>query len=57
MTYLIALAADLLHEPDATLAVAQEVGYGGPFATCSAFKRASAISSQQCRALSVASER
>lgn len=36
----LALAADLLREPDATLgAVARQVGYGSPFALSAAFKR------------------
>ena len=36
----MALAADLLREPDATLeAVAQQVGYASPFALSAAFKR------------------
>jgi AraC-like DNA-binding protein len=44
MTYLaswrIALAADLLREPDATLgAIARQVGYGSSFAFSTAFKR------------------
>ena len=37
----IALAADLLHEPGATVgSVAHQVGYGSPFALSTAFKRA-----------------
>jgi AraC-like DNA-binding protein len=56
MTFLtgwrIALAADLLREPGATLAsVAHQVGYGSPFALSSAFKRLRGISPQQYRAL------
>jgi AraC-like DNA-binding protein len=44
MTFLtgwrIALAADLLREPDATVgAVAQQVGYGSAFALSTAFRR------------------
>jgi AraC-like DNA-binding protein len=44
MTFLanwrLALAADLLREPDATVgAVARQVGYGSPFALSTAFKR------------------
>src|SRR4029450_7506304 len=36
----LALAADLLREPDATVgAVARQVGYGSPFALSAAFKR------------------
>jgi AraC-like DNA-binding protein len=59
MTFLtawrIALAADLLREPGATLAsVAHEVGYGSPFALSAAFKRLRGISPQQHRALSAA---
>jgi AraC-like DNA-binding protein len=46
----IALAADLLREPDATLAsVADQVGYGSPFALSSAFKRVRGVSPQQYR--------
>jgi AraC-like DNA-binding protein len=49
MTYLtgwrLALAADLLREPDATVgAVAQQVGYGSPFALSTAFKRVHGVS-------------
>jgi AraC-like DNA-binding protein len=56
MTFLtgwrIALAADLLREPGATLAsVALQVGYGSPFALSSAFKRRRGVSPQQYRAL------
>ncbi len=47
----IALAADLLREPGATIgAVAHEVGYGSPFALSTAFKRVRGISPQQHRA-------
>lgn len=47
----IALAADLLREPGATLAsVADQVGYGSPFALSSAFKRLRGVSPQQYRA-------
>lgn len=47
----IALAADLLREPGATLAsVAHQVGYGSPFALSSAFKRLRGVSPQQFRA-------
>ena len=47
MTFLtgwrIALAADLLREPGATIgAVASQVGYGSPFALSTAFKRSAA---------------
>jgi AraC-like DNA-binding protein len=55
MTFLtgwrIALAADLLREPGATLgSVAHQVGYGSPFALSAAFKRVRGISPQQHRA-------
>ncbi len=54
MTFLtgwrIALAADLLHEPGATVgSVAHQVGYGSPFALSTAFKRLRGISPQQHR--------
>ena len=54
MTFLtgwrLALAADLLREPDATVgAVAQKVGYGSPFALSTAFKRVRGISPQEHR--------
>jgi AraC-like DNA-binding protein len=54
MTYLtgwrLALAADLLREPDATVAsVARQVGYGSPFALSTAFKRERGISPHQHR--------
>jgi AraC-like DNA-binding protein len=46
----LALAADLLREPDATVgAVARQVGYGSPFALSTAFKRVRGISPQQHR--------
>ncbi|MEU6422518.1 AraC family transcriptional regulator [Streptomyces spiralis] len=46
----LALAADLLREPDATIAsVARRVGYGSPFALSAAFKRVRGISPQQHR--------
>ena len=56
MTYLtewrLALAADLLREPGATIgSVAQQVGYGSPFALSAAFKRVRGVSPQQHRAL------
>jgi AraC-like DNA-binding protein len=59
MTFLagwrIALAADLLREPGATLAsVAQQVGYGSPFALSAAFKRLRGVSPRQYRALDAA---
>lgn len=55
MTYLtdlrLALAADLLREPDATVAaVARRVGYGSAFALSAAFKRERGISPQEHRA-------
>jgi AraC-like DNA-binding protein len=47
----LALAADLLREPDATVgAVARQVGYGSPFALSSAFKRVRGVSPRQHRA-------
>ena len=47
----IALAADLLREPGATLgSVAHEVGYGSPYALSTAFKRVRGISPKQHRA-------
>jgi AraC-like DNA-binding protein len=47
----IALAADLLREPGATVgSVAEQVGYGSPFALSAAFKRLRGISPQQFRA-------
>ncbi len=54
MSYLtgwrLALAADLLREPDATVgAVARKVGYGSAFALSAAFKRVRGISPQQYR--------
>jgi AraC-like DNA-binding protein len=54
MTFLtnwrIALAADLLLDPGATIgSVAQQVGYGSPFALSVAFKRVRGISPQQHR--------
>jgi AraC-like DNA-binding protein len=54
MTYLagwrLALAADLLREPEATVAsVARQVGYGSPFALSTAFKRVRGISPHQHR--------
>ena len=46
----LALAADLLREPDATLAaVARQVGYATPFALSSAFKRVRGVSPQEHR--------
>jgi AraC-like DNA-binding protein len=54
MTYLaqwrLALAADLLREPTATISkVAREVGYGTPFALSTAFKRVRGISPREYR--------
>jgi AraC-like DNA-binding protein len=47
----ITLAADLLLEPGATIAsVAEQVGYGSPFALSTAFKRLRGVSPQQHRA-------
>jgi AraC-like DNA-binding protein len=46
----LALAADLLREPDATVAaVARQVGYGSPFALSTAFKRVRGVSPQEHR--------
>ncbi|WP_248965616.1 AraC family transcriptional regulator [Sphaerisporangium perillae] len=55
MSYLaewrLALAADLLREPDATVgAVARQVGYGSSFALSTAFKRVRGISPREHRA-------
>jgi AraC-like DNA-binding protein len=47
----LALAADLLREPDATIgAVARQVGYGSPFALSTAFKRLHGRSPREHRA-------
>ncbi|MFJ9343393.1 cupin domain-containing protein [Streptomyces sp. NPDC101733] len=47
----LALAADLLREPDATVAgVARRVGYGSAFALSTAFKRVRGLSPQEFRA-------
>jgi AraC-like DNA-binding protein len=44
----LALAADLLLEPEATIgSVAHQVGYGSPFALSTAFKRVRGVSPQQ----------
>lgn len=56
MTYLagwrLALAADLLREPDATVgSVAGKVGYGTPFALSAAFKRVRGVSPREYRRL------
>ena len=46
----LTLAADLLREPGTTIgAVAQEVGYGSPFALSAAFKRVRGMSPQEYR--------
>jgi AraC-like DNA-binding protein len=46
----LALAADLLRKPDATIgSVAHEVGYGSPFALSTAFKRVRGISPKEHR--------
>ncbi len=46
----LALAADLLREPGATVTnVAQQVGYGSPFALSAAFKRVRGISPKEHR--------
>ncbi|MGN9841434.1 AraC family transcriptional regulator [Nonomuraea sp. H19] len=51
----LALAADLLREPDATVgSVARKVGYGSPFALSAAFKRVRGVSPQEYRAGAVA---
>lgn len=47
----LALAADLLRTPDATVgSVARKVGYGSPFALSAAFKRVHGVSPQRYRA-------
>ena len=47
----IALAADLLLEPGATIgSVAHQVGYGTPFALSTAFKRVRGVSPREHRA-------
>ncbi|HTF49128.1 MAG TPA: helix-turn-helix transcriptional regulator, partial [Pseudonocardia sp.] len=52
----LALAADLLREPDATLeSVARQVGYSTPFALSTAFKRVRGISPREHRARTLAS--
>ena len=46
----LALAADLLREPDATIgAVARQVGYGSPYVLSTAFKRTYGVSPKQHR--------
>jgi AraC-like DNA-binding protein len=53
----IALAADLLLEPDATIAsVARQVGYATPFALSAAFKRERGISPRDHRRRGVAAD-
>jgi len=48
----LALAADLLREPDTTIgSVARQVGYGSPFALSAAFKRVRGVSPQEHRAV------
>jgi AraC-like DNA-binding protein len=50
-TWRLALAADLLREPDATVtSVARAVGYATPFALSTAFKRVRGVSPRQHRA-------
>jgi AraC-like DNA-binding protein len=50
-TWRLALAADLLCEPEATVGtVAEKVGYSTPFALSTAFKRVRGISPQEHRA-------
>jgi AraC-like DNA-binding protein len=52
----LALAADLLSEPDATVGtVAEQVGYGTPYAFSTAFKRVRGISPREHRARVTAS--
>ena len=60
MTFLtgwrVALAADLLREPDATVSsVAAKVGYGSPFALSTAFKRVRGISPKEHRVRALSS--
>jgi AraC-like DNA-binding protein len=51
----LALAADLLREPDATVgAVARQVGYASPFALSTAFKRVRGVSPRQHRVSALA---
>ncbi|MFJ9790763.1 AraC family transcriptional regulator [Streptomyces globosus] len=53
----LALAADLLREPDATVAtVARRVGYGSAFALSTAFKRVRGLSPRQFRTQPPATE-
>jgi AraC-like DNA-binding protein len=54
--YRLALAADLLLEPDATIgSVADRVGYGSAFALSTAFKRERGVSPREHRELALAS--
>jgi AraC-like DNA-binding protein len=54
----LALAADLLLQPDATVGgVARQVGYGSAFAFSAAFKRVRGLSPQQHRAAAAAGPR
>ncbi|MCM3923523.1 helix-turn-helix domain-containing protein [Frankia sp. AiPs1] len=47
----MALAADLLREPDASVgSVARRVGYGSPFALSTAFRRHYGVSPRDHRA-------
>lgn len=60
MTFLagwrLALAADLICEPDATVgSVAERVGYSSPFALSTAFKRVRGLSPQEHRARAMSS--
>ncbi len=51
----LALAADLLREPDATVgSVSRVVGYGSPYALSTAFKRVRGISPREHRATAAA---
>jgi AraC-like DNA-binding protein len=51
----IALAADLLREPGTTIgSVAEQVGYGSPYALSTAFKRLRGVSPKQHRAAAAA---
>jgi AraC-like DNA-binding protein len=52
----LALAADLLRQPDITIgAVARQVGYGSPYALSTAFKRAYGISPHRHRLTNIQS--
>jgi AraC-like DNA-binding protein len=53
----LSLAADLLHEPGATVgSVAAQVGYGSSFALSTAFKRERGLTPQEHRARTRAAE-